>query len=40
MYDAYGKIKKKLIGDGTDIETDYTYNSQSTNKKKNQMVIV
>jgi RHS repeat-associated protein len=27
-YDAQGKlIKKKLLGDGTDIESDYTYNS-------------
>ncbi len=40
-YDAYGKlIKKKLIGDGTDIETDYTYNSlaqltNETSKKSN-----
>ena len=40
-YDAYGKlIKKKLIGDGTDIETDYVYNSfaqltNETSKKSN-----
>lgn len=40
-YDAYGKlIKKKLVGDGTDIETDYTYNSlaqltNETSKKSN-----
>ncbi|OOV29135.1 hypothetical protein BXU11_04210 [Flavobacterium sp. LM5] len=34
-YDAYGKLsKKKLVGDGTDIETDYTYNAlaQLTNE--------
>ena len=40
-YDAYGKlIKKKLVGDGTDIETDYTYNAlaqltNETSKKSN-----
>lgn len=40
-YDAYGKlIKKKLLGDGTDIETDYTYNTlaqltNETSKKSN-----
>ncbi|RTY65819.1 hypothetical protein EKM05_09815, partial [Flavobacterium sp. GSP27] len=44
-YDAYGKlIKKKLIGDGTDIETDYVYNSlnqltSETSKKSNGVSI-
>ena len=38
-YDAFGKIlKKKVLGDGTDIETDYIYNSfaqlQSETSKK------
>ena len=40
-YDTFGKlIKKKLVGDGTDIETDYVYNSlnqltSETSKKSN-----